>query len=122
MHTCALQLTREETRELAPTPGATGPMLLSGGAITTVSYAVFDRNADKVNQEIREQPWRAFARVTMRLTLERDPEFEVSIDGKPVESAKVHEAPGLALISHLASYFPLLARPHTGPVIAPEVV
>lgn len=121
MHTCALQLEREEARELAPTSGATGPMLLSGGAITTITYSVFDRHADKVDKEIRKEPWRAFARVTMRLTLERDPEFEVTIDGKPVEPTRAHEAPGLALVKHLATYFPLLARPHLGPVIAPEV-
>ena len=126
MHTCSLQLERAESRELASTKGATGPMLLSGGAITTVIYKVFDVDADKVDKQIRNEPWRAFATVTMRLTLERDPEFEVTLkvgEGHfaQVEPLPRHMNPGLALIAHLSTYFPLLPKPHNGPTYAPEL-
>lgn len=130
MHTCSLQLERSEARELAPTEGATGPMSLSGGAITTVTYNVFDPDADQVDASIKKEPWRAFARVVMRLTIEKDPEFEVQILSKAdpdapdgfwaqVEPRSRHKAPGLALIKHLSQYFPLIARPHRGPTIKP---
>lgn len=133
MHTCSLQLEREETRELAPAKSAFGPMKLSGGAITTIVYRVFDVEADKIDKTIKSEPWRAFAQVTMRLTLDKDPEFTVQILSKAdtelpdghfvdVEPRAVHKAPGVALISHLAEYFPLIARPHQGPVIAPMEV
>lgn len=121
MHTCSLQLERSEARELAPTPGASGPMLLSGGAITTVTYSVFDPEADKVDPAIKNEPWRAFSKVTMRLTVENDPTFEVRIDDKEVEPRTCHKAPGLALVKHLSQYFPLIPRPHQGPTIAPGV-
>jgi hypothetical protein len=119
MRVCTLQLERGETRELAPAKGATGPMVLSGGAITTIAYRVFDKNADRLDKEIRNEPWRAFSEVTMRITLDRDPEFEVKIDGKEVEPKAVHQEPGLALVAHLSQYFPLIAKPHTGPTIIP---
>lgn len=121
MHTCALQLERTETRELAPSLGATGPMSLSGGAITTITYKVFDTEADKVDKTIRLEPWRAFAQVIMRLTLERNPEFEVYVDQEQLEPRDCHKAPGLELIKHLSTYFPLLPRPHTGPTIKPAI-
>lgn len=121
MHTCSLQLERSEVRELAPTLGAAGPMLLSGGAITTVTYSVFDPEADKVDPAIKNEPWRAFSKVTMRLTVENDPAFEVRIDDKDVAPRACHKAPGLALIKHLSQYFPLIPRPHQGPTIAPGV-
>ena len=121
MRTCALQLERSETRELAPTRGAMGPMVLSGGAITKIVYSVFDPNADKVDKEIRHESWRAFARVTMWLSLEKDPTFEVQIDGHDVDPAHRHTAPGLALIRNLANYYPLLPKAHLGPVIKPEI-
>ena len=94
-------------------------MLLSGGAITNVTYRVFDSEADRLDKQIRKEPWRAFAEVTMRVKLESDPEFEVLLDGSTIEAKALHKAPGLALIKHLSEYFPLLARPHTGPVIKP---
>jgi hypothetical protein len=121
MHTCSLQLERTETRQLAPTKGAYGPMLLSGGAITTIQYGVFDKNADKVDKSIRDEPWRAFAEVTMRLSIESEPQFEVKTDGQPVDARAAHKAPGLELISALANYFPLLPRPHAGPTIKPVI-
>lgn len=95
-------------------------MAISGGAITTIQYAVFDKNADKVDKEIRKEPWRAFAKVTMRITIDRNPEFEVLIDGKPVEPIACHTDPGNALVRHLAEYFPLIPRPHMGAVYNPE--
>lgn len=124
MRVCALQLERAETRELAPTPGATGPMQIFGGAITTVTYKVFDTEADKVDKAIRLEPWRAFVDVTMRLALERDPQFEVSVtfpDGKgcPLDPNATHKSPGLELVKQLSQYFPLLPKPHTGPTYAP---
>lgn len=122
MHMCTLQLERGESRELAPVKPAIGPMALSGGAITTVAYRVFDKDADKVDPKIKEESWRAFAEVTMRITIERDPEFEVKIAGKQIEPKTIHKAPGLALVAHLASYFPLLAKAHSGPVYIPEGV
>lgn len=126
MHTCALQLERGESRELAPVKGATGPMQLSGGAITMVRYRVFDRNADKVDPVIRKEPWRAFATVTMILYIDRDPDFAVSVNSQEnvatqIEPLALHTAPGRALVSHLANYFPLLPRPFGGPVYAPEI-
>lgn len=122
MHVCTLQLERGETRELAPSKGATGPMLVSGGAITTVVYRVFDKNADRVDQAIKLEPWRAFSEVTMRITVERDPEFEVKIDGKEVETKPVHRAPGLALVAHLSEYFPLIPKRYQGPAYIPAGV
>jgi hypothetical protein len=119
MNMCAIQLDRGETRELAPVKPAVGAMVLSGGAITTVVYRVFDRNADKVDKTIRQEPWRAFTEVTMRITVERDPEFEVKTDGKETEPKELHKAPGIALIKHLSEYFPLLPKAHTGPVFIP---
>lgn len=121
MRVCSLQLERGEAKELAPTRGATGPMFVSGGAITTVCYRVFDAAADKVDKAIRSQPWRAFAQVTMRLTIDRDPEFEVVVDGKAVEPRACHKDPGLALVSHLSAYFPLLPKLYTGATYKPEV-
>lgn len=121
MRMCTIQLDRDETRELAPTPGAMGPMVISGGAITKITYSVFDRNADRVNKEIKQESWRAFARITMLLTIERDPEFQVEIDGQEVEPKAVHTAPGIALVRHLATYFPLLPKAHCGPLIKPEI-
>lgn len=119
MQTCSLQLERGESKELAPTPGATGPMILSGGAITTVTYVVFDVHADKIDKEIKREPWRAFSQVTMRITIECDPEFEVQIDGKPVEARAIHKEPGIELIKHLSSYFPLLPKAYLGAPYAP---
>lgn len=123
MSVCALQLERTETREIAPALHAMGPMVLSGGAITTVVYKVFDAKADKVDKVIQKEPWRAFATVTMRLSLSKDPEFEVEIQGAlgvvPVIPAHRHTAPGLTLIRHLSEYFPLLPKPYTGRVYAP---
>lgn len=119
MRMCTLQLERGDSKEVAPTPGAIGPMVLSGGAITTVSYHVFDTEADKVDKAIRAEPWRAFSKVVMRLSIERDPEFEVSIDGASVEPRRCHRDPGLVLIRNLSSYFPLLPKLYTGPVFAP---
>jgi hypothetical protein len=126
MRTCSLQLERGETRELAPSKGATGPMILSGGAITTISYRVFDKNADDHDKSIKSEPWRAFAKVTMRLTIERDPEFEVSLEVPAIpgtdsslvtiEPRDLHKAPGLAILKHLSEYFPLLPRAYAGPV------
>jgi hypothetical protein len=121
MNVCALQLDRDEYRELAPSLGAYGPMRISGGAITKVTYVVFDAKADKLDKAIRQEPWRAFAQVEMRLTLERDPEFAVTLDGVEVPVKKEHTAPGLKLVQHLSAYFPLIARPHQGPLIKPEV-
>lgn len=121
MHMCTLQLDRGETRELAPVKGATGPMLVSGGGITTIQYRVFDKNADRIDKAIKAEPWRAFSEITMRITIERDPEFEVKIDGQEVETKPIHQAPGLTLIAHLAQYFPLIAKPHLGPAIIPGV-
>lgn len=125
MRVCTLQLERGESRELAPISGASGPMLLSGGAITTVTYRVFDHNADRIDPKIKHEPWRAFSLVTMRLTLEKDPEFEVVIDGQDVEPKPRHKAPGLTLVDQLSAYFPLLPKPHrgaiVGPVYTPEV-
>lgn len=119
MHVCTLQLERGETRELAPVKGATGPMLLSGGAITTIVYRVFDKNADRIDKAIQQEPWRAFSEVTMRITIERDPEFEVKIDGKEVETKPTHRDPGLALVAHLSQYFPLIPKAYQGPAIIP---
>lgn len=121
MKTCTLHLDREETRELAPTPGATGPITLSGGAITKLAYRVFDPDADKIDPEIKKEPWRAFAEVTMLLTIGNDPQFEVKVDGKEVEPKTRHKAPGMAAIKHLSEYFPLLPRPYTGGVYAPVI-
>jgi hypothetical protein len=121
MHMCTLQLERGETRELAAVKGSTGPMLVSGGAITAITYRVFDKNADRLDKSIKEEPWRAFSEVTMRITVERDPEFEVKIDGKDVEAKPIHKAPGLTLVAHLCQYFPLIAKPHQGPAIIPWV-
>lgn len=139
MHTCSLQLERSEVRELAPTLGAAGPMLLSGGAITTVTYSVFDPEADKVDPAIKNEPWRAFSKVIMRLSIEKDPEFEVKLlkrspkelpdptkvlvvdEWVEIEPRTCHKAPGLALVKHLSQYFPLIPRPHQGPTIAPGV-
>ena len=119
---CALQLDRDEYRELAATRGAYGPMRISGGAITKVTYVVFDRLADKLDKAIRSEPWRAFAQVEMRLSLDGDPEFVVLLDGVEVPTKKEHSAPGLTLIEHLSTYFPLIAKPHQGPLIKPEIV
>lgn len=130
MHTCSLQLERGETRELAAVRGSVGPMVLCGGAITTIAYRVFDSEADDVDPSIRQEPWRAFARVTMTLTVERDPEFTVQVLSKTdtelpdghwvdLEPRDCHKYPGLALIQHLSEYFPLLPRPYTGPVFKP---
>lgn len=121
MHTCTLQLERGESKLLAPTKGATGPMTLSGGAITTITYTVFDRNADKLDQSIKSEPWRAFSSITMRLSIDRDPEFQVQTDGKDVEPNDTHKAPGLALVKNLSNYFPLIPKQYTGPVYKPEV-
>ncbi len=121
MRVCTLQLDRGETRELAAVRGATGPMLVSGGAITTIVYRVFDKNADRIDKAIQSQPWRAFSEVTMRITVERDPEFEVKIEGQEVEPKPVHREPGLALVAHLSQYFPLIPKPHPGPAIIPGV-
>lgn len=130
MRMCAMQLERGETRELAPTRGATGPMTLSGGAITTIAYRVFDKEADSVDPSIKKEPWRAFAQVTMYLSIEKDPEFHVQIHSKKdtevpdghwveVEPAGCHKAPGLALVNHLAEYFPMLPRVYVGPTYIP---
>jgi hypothetical protein len=119
MHMCTLQLERGETRDIAPTTGATGPMTLAGGAITTITYRVFDRSADKVDPEIKKEPWRAFGEVILRITVERDPEFEVKIDGKEVEPTAVHKSPGLLLIQHLSQYFPLLPKAFAGTAYIP---
>jgi hypothetical protein len=119
MHMCGLQLERGETRELPATSGAFGPMTLSGGAITTVTYRVFDRDADKVDKAIRSEPWRAFAQVTMRITIDRDPEFEVVVDEKPIEARACHKAPGIALIRHLSTYFPILPKAYLGGIYKP---
>lgn len=121
MRMCGLQLERGEKRELAPIQGAAGPISLSGGAITTIAYSVFDKDADRLDKKIKAEPWRAFAAVVMRITLERDPEFEVTIDGKPVDARPLHKAPGLTLVARLSEYFPLLARPYRGPTFSPEV-
>jgi len=120
MRVCSLQLERGETKDLAPTGGATGPMVLSGGAITTVTYRVFDKTADRIDKAIRNEPWRAFAEVTMRVTLDRDPEFEVKLDGVEVEPTDRHRSPGLTLISHLSTYFPLLPRAYVGATYSPD--
>jgi hypothetical protein len=114
MNVCALQLERNENRELAPTRGAFGPILVSGGAIVTIRYGVFDVNADRVDKSIRHDPVRAFAKVVLRLTLERDPEFEAFVDGKFILATQTHRAPGVELITHLSQYFPLLPKPYTG--------
>lgn len=121
MRMCSLQLERGEFRELAPVKNVTGPMKISGGAITTITYQVFDPEADKLDKKIRLEPWRAFAQVTMRLTIERDPEFEVKIDGSAVEPRDCHKAPGVALVQHLSTYFPILPKTYIGPVFTPEV-
>lgn len=121
MHTCTLQLERTETRELAPTPGALGKMLLAGGAITSVTYQVFDTDADKVDKGIRLEPWRAFATIIMRISLQSAPEFQVLVDSAEVTPRACHKAPGLELVKQLSQYFPLLPRPHTGPVIKPVI-
>jgi hypothetical protein len=93
-------------------------MLLSGGAITLITYSVFDRSADKLDPSIKDEPWRAFATVKMRVTIDKDPEFEVTIEEKQVEPGSVHTAPGLALIHHLSHYFPIMAKAYQGRVIA----
>lgn len=121
MKTCTLQLERDEFRELAPTPGATGPMVLSGGAITTFTYSVFDKDADKIDKAIKHEPWRAFAKIVMRVTIEKDPEFEVEVEGAKVEPRAIHKAPGLELIKHLSQYFPLIPKTFQGQTYAPEV-
>lgn len=119
MHMCSLQLERGETREVAPTLGAVGPVVLSGGAITSVLYHVFDTEADKVDKSIKQEPWRAFAKVTMLVTIESDPQFTVHVDGKSVEPRACHRSPGLELVGRLSAYFPLLPRVYTGPVFKP---
>jgi hypothetical protein len=121
MHTCSLQLERGEFKELAPTKGATGAMTLSGGAITVVQYSVFDKHADKVDPKIKQEPWRAFSKVTMRINIEKDPEFEVEIDGQKVEPKPIHKSPGLLLIDHLSTYFPLMPRAFKGQAYKPEL-
>ncbi len=55
----------------------------------------------------------------MRITLERDPEFDVKIDGKEVEPKALHRAPGLSLIDNLSKYFPLLPRAYRGATYIP---
>lgn len=127
MHTCALQLERGETRELAPVSGAYGAMLLSGGAITKITYQVFDTEADRFDKTIQKEPWRAFAKVTMLLSLDRDPEFDcvfttdLDVPLRVFPAPDFYKAPGLRLIQHLSSYFPLLPRPSQSPLINPFV-
>jgi hypothetical protein len=120
MGVCSLQLERTETRELAPTGKAYGPMIISGGAITKVTYKVFDRYADAIDPKIKKESWRAFAQVIMTMTLDRDPEFQVTIEGTPVTAKDYHKAPGLELIKHLSGYFPLLPKAYTGQVYTPN--
>ncbi len=122
MRMCTLQLKRGEKKELAPTQGASGPMLLSGGAITTIQYSVFDKNADRVNPEIKKEPWRAFSTVKMMITVERDPEFEVYIDGLLVDAKPLHKTPGLDLLKNLSTYFPLLPAAYVGPTYKPAMI
>ncbi len=126
MNVCSLQLQRTEVRQLAPTRGAIGPMVLSGGAIATVTYRVFDNRSDKVDRSIRNEPWRAFVQVTMRLGLESDPEFTVTVNTAEgdviIEPKSVHTEPGYALINTLSQYFPLLPTPYQGPIFFPAEV
>lgn len=119
MRVCSLQLERNEIRELAPTQGAFGPMMLSGGAITTIRYRVFDPHADRIDKSIRQETTRAFAQVVMRLQLESDPECEAFIDGKFINTTELHRKPGLELVRQLSQYFPLLPRPFVGRTYSP---
>lgn len=121
MNLCTLQLERGESVTFAPTPGATGPMTISGGAIATIQYRVFDRHADKIDINIRKEPWRAYAEVTMHVTMHKDPEFKAVIEGHEIQVEGRHKAPGLALIKHLFDYFPLIPKPFQGSVYSPQI-
>lgn len=119
MHACSLHLEREEARELAPATGMIGPVKLSGGAITKLTYKVFDRDADKIDPTIRTESWRAFAEVTLLLATDQDPQFEVKLADLMIEPRSCHKAPGLSMVYHLATYFPLLPRPYVGATYKP---
>jgi hypothetical protein len=121
MNLCTLQLQRGESVELAPTPGATGPITLSGGSIATVSYRVFDKHADKIDPAIRKEPWRAYALVTMHVSMTKDPEFKAVIEGHEIKVDDRHKNPGLQILKHLFEYFPLIPKPFQGQVYAPQI-
>lgn len=121
MNLCTLQLQRGESVQFAPTPGATGPISISGGAIATVTYRVFDKHADKIDPNIRKEPWRAYAEVTMHVSMTKDPEFKALIEGKEIKVEARHKSPGLALIKHLFDYFPMIPKPFQGQVYAPNL-
>lgn len=124
MRVCALQLRRGSTRELAPARGMFGACTISGGAITKLSYRVFDKHVDLIDPTIRADSCRAFLSVTVRIYLDHDPEWEVEMqlkDGETVaiDAKDVHKTPGIELIQHLAAYFPLLPDAYAGAVYKP---
>lgn len=121
MNLCTLQLQRGESVQFAPTPGATGPITVSGGAIAILSYRVFDKNSDRIDIAIRKEPWRAYAEVTMTVTMNKDPEFTAAIEGKTIKVEGFHKKPGLSLIKYLFDYFPMIPKPFQGQVYAPQI-
>lgn len=114
---CCLQLDPEEFRDLAHVPGAIGPMRISGGGITKIQYTIFDRHADRVDPTIKQEHWRAFSNITMRISVGKDPEYTVTIEDKEIKPESRHTAPGISLVTHLSNYFPLIPKPNKSPLI-----
>ena len=103
--TSALELTKEEFRELPPIEGmygehgANGAVILRGNSLPELSYQVFD-------ERLME-----FVHVTVTLALPDRVEFRaVTDDLGEIQVRPEYSRPFYRLARHLAAYFPLMSN------------
>jgi len=101
--TSALELTKEETRELAPLTGIYGPFVLSGTLLPVFEYVVFEEKIMefvKVRVEV-SYPSRIHFKSVIHST------SEPKRHGEEIEMTESYKEPFTKLSNHLYNYFPL---------------